>query len=275
MNAIAPYLDLIGYDGTLAPSFNTLRQLHVQHTQTIPFENLSPLTGMEVRLDIPSILDKFTIRRRGGYCFEHNGLFQYVLEQLGFKSTGLAARVRLNVPDDVITARTHMLLLVEADGEQWIADTGFGGMTLMAPIRFAMDEAQDTPHGQYRLTCEGGIYRLEARVREEWKILYVFDLVKHYRPDYEVSNWYVSRHPASHFVKDLVVARAAEEGRHVLYNTQYSFYPQAGEAEKRQVYSVTEIKELLEHVFHIRASEAAGLDAKLDALIAAKSNKGL
>lgn len=268
MRAIAPYLDRIRYDGTLAPSFNTLRQLHVQHTQAIPFENLSPLTGMEVRLDIPSIFDKFTVRKRGGYCFEHNAIFQYVLEQLGFRSIGLVARVRLNVPDDVITARTHMLLQVEAEGEQWIADTGFGGMTLTAPIRFVMDEAQDTPHGQYRLTCESGLYRLEARVKEEWKILYVFDLTPHYRPDYEVSNWYVSRHPNSHFVKELIVARAAEEGRHVLHGTQYSFYPHAGDMKKRQVCSVTEIKELLEYVFSIRTSEAPGLDAKLEALIA-------
>lgn len=274
MKDIAPYLDLIGYDGTLAPSFNTLCQLHLRHTQSIPFENLSPLTGTEVRLDIPSLLEKFTIRRRGGYCYEQNTLFQYVLEQLGFHTTGLAARVRLNASDDVITPRSHMLLLVEADGERWIADTGFGGMTLTAPIRFAMDEAQDTPHGQYRLTCENGIYRLEARVKDEWKILYAFDLAQHYAPDYEVGNWYVSRHPSSHFVTSLVVALAAKEGRHILHGTQYSFYPLAGEAEKRQVDSVDDIKELLESVFHIRTSEAAGLDARLAALLAAEEKAG-
>lgn len=274
MKDITPYLDLIRYAGTLAPSSNTLRQLHLRHTQSIPFENLSPLTGMEVRLDIPSLFEKFTTRRRGGYCYEHNTVFQYVLEQLGFNTIGLAARVRLNVPDGVITPRSHMLLLVEANGERWIADTGFGGMTLTAPLRFAMDVAQDTPHGQYRLTCESGIYRLEARVKEEWKILYVFDMAPYYPPDYEVANWYVSRHPTSHFVTSLVVARAAKEGRHILHDTQYSFYPLAGEAEKTQICSVNDIKELLENVFHIRTSEAAGLDAKLKALIAAEGKAG-
>lgn len=266
---ISPYLDLIHYDGVLAPSFDTLYQLHFRHTQTIPFENLSPFTAMEMRLDVASLLEKFTVHGRGGYCYEHNILFQYILEQVGFKTTGLAARVRLNVPDDVIAPRTHMLLLVEADGQQWIADTGFGGMTLTVPIRFAMDEVQDTPHGQYRLTRDNGVYRLETRVQEAWRILYAFDLTPNYLPDYEVSNWYVSRHPASHFVTHLVAARAAKEGRHVLHDTLYSFYPLAGEMEKRKLHSIDEIKGLLENTFHIGIAEVVGLDARLEALIVA------
>src|SRR5690606_26721689 len=156
MMDIAPYLGLICYEAPLVPSSDTLYQLHLRHTQTIPFENLSPLTGMEVKLDMPSLLEKFTLQRRGGYCYEHNTLFQHVLQQLGFNTVSLAARVRLNVPAEVITPRSHMLLLVEADGRQWIADTGFGGMTLTVPIRFVMDEVQDTPHGQYRLAGERG-----------------------------------------------------------------------------------------------------------------------
>tara|TARA_R110000850_G_scaffold277143_1_gene423541 strand:- start:33892 stop:34719 length:828 start_codon:yes stop_codon:yes gene_type:complete len=275
MTDIAPYLELIRYDGTLVPSSRTLYQLHLRHTHTIPFENLSPLTGEEVRLDIPSLLEKFTVRNRGGYCFEHNTVFQHVLQQLGFKTLNLAARVRLNEPDEVITPRSHMLLLVEADGQQWVADTGFGGMTLPVPIRFIVDEIQDTPHGQYRLGCDSRIYRLETQIKEEWKVLYMFDLAPHYPPDYEVYNWHVSRHPSSYFVTDLVAARAAKEGRHVLHDTQYSFYSLAGEVEKRQLHSVNEIKELLENTFRIRTDGVPKLDARLDALLTAGENSRL
>lgn len=239
------------------------------HTQSIPFENLSSFTGAEVRLDIPSLLEKFTVSGRGGFCYEQNTLFKYVLEQIGFKTLGLAARVRLNVPDDIVTPRSHMLLLVEADGEQWIADTGFGGMSLTVPIRFTTNEIQTTPHGQYRLTRESEFYRLEAYAKGEWKVLYLFDLTAHYPADYEVYNWYVSRHPGSHFVTSLVAARASKEGRHALSNTQYSFYPIGGEAEKKQLLSVNEITEILEHKFHIRTADVVGLDAKLSELITA------
>ena len=267
LKSIAAYLDQIQYDGVLTTTFDTLYQLHLRHTQSIPFENLSSYTGAQVRLDIPALLEKFTIAKRGGYCYEQNTVFQYVLEQIGFKTTGLAARVRLNVADDVITPRSHMLLLVEADGEQWIADTGFGGMTLTVPIRFAVDEIQHTPHGQYRLTRDREHYRLETRIKTEWTMLYVFDLTAHYAADYEVCNWYVSTHPSSHFVTNLVAARPERAGRHVLHDTQYSFYPLVGEAEKKQLGSVSEIKDLLDDVFRIRTAEVVGLDARLGKLI--------
>ncbi|ARU27931.1 arylamine N-acetyltransferase [Cellvibrio sp. PSBB006] len=264
---IAAYLDQIQYGGVLTTTFDTLYQLHLRHTQSIPFENLSPFTGTQVHLDIPALLEKFTVAKRGGYCYEQNTVFQYVLEQIGFRTTGLAARVRLNMADDVITPRSHMLLLVEADGEQWIADTGFGGMTLTVPIRFAVDEIQNTPHGQYRLTRDREHYRLETRIKNEWTVLYVFDLTAHYAADYEVCNWYVSTHPGSQFVTSLVAARPEQAGRHVLHGTQYSFYPLVGEAEKKQLGSVSEIKGLLEGVFRIRTAEVVGLDARLGKLI--------
>ena len=264
---IAAYLNHIQYDGALTPTFDTLYQLHLQHTQSIPFENLSPFTGAAVRLNIPALLEKFTIARRGGYCYEQNAVFQYVVEQIGFKTIGLAARVRLNVAEDVITPRSHMLLLVEANGEQWIADTGFGGMTLTAPIRFAIDDIQHTPHGQYRLTREHALYRLEARIKNLWTVLYVFDLTAHVAADYEVCNWYVSTHPSSHFVTSLVAARPEKAGRHVLHGTQYSFYSLAGEADKRQLSSVDDIKGVLEDIFRIHTAGVVGLDERLERLV--------
>lgn len=273
MKDIAAYLDHIHYGGTLAPRFDTLYQLHLRHTQSIPFENLSSFTGAEVRLDIPALLEKFTVLKRGGYCYEQNAVFQYVLEQIGFKTTGLAARVRLNVADDVITPRSHMLLLVEADGDQWIADTGFGGMTLTVPIRFAVDEIQSTPHGQYRLTRERELFRLETKIKEEWKLLYVFDLTAHHPADYEAYNWYVSTHPGSHFVTSLVAALPEKAGRHVLFDTQYSFYPLGAEPEKKQLNSVNEIKGVLENIFHIRTADVVKLDPQLEILIARMSTK--
>src|SRR5690606_25119751 len=145
MTDIAAYMELIQYKGPRQPTLEVLHALHVRHTRSIPFEGLSPLTGMAVELDIDSLMAKFTKQRRGGYCYEHNSLFQYVLRDIGFAVEGLAARIRMNVPDDVMTPRSHMLLLVEVEGETFIADTGFGRLTLTAPIRLIPDIVQDTP----------------------------------------------------------------------------------------------------------------------------------
>ncbi len=145
MTDISAYLEHIGYQGPRQPTREAFHELHVKHTRSIPFENLSPLMGQPIKLDSDALMDKFTRQRRGGYCYEHNLLFQHVLQVMGFSVEGLAARVRMNVPDEVETPRSHMLLLVEAAGDKFIADTGFGGLTLTAPIRFVADQMQETP----------------------------------------------------------------------------------------------------------------------------------
>lgn len=266
---IASYLDLIQYEGKREPTQAVLHDLHVRHTRSIAFENLSPFTGMTVDLSIDALMNKFTTQRRGGYCYEHNSLFQYVLQEMGFTTQGLAARVRLHVPDDVLTPRSHMLLLVEAEGETFIADTGFGGLTLTAPIRFVSDVVQDTPHGPYRLLRTGDDFCLQTKAKHAWQDLYIFDLVKHYPPDYEVFNWYTSSYPTSHFIDELIVARPAQAGRHALRNRQYSFYHLDGRAEKKLLNSVAEIKEVLENEFRIRTSGVPELDARLSAMLTA------
>ncbi len=266
MTDISSYLKLIQYEGPRQPTLDVLHELHVKHTHSIPFENLSPFTGMAVDLGIDALMDKFTRQRRGGYCYEHNSLFQYVLQEMGFTAKGLAARVRMNVPDGIATPRSHMLLLVEAEGEKFIADTGFGGLTLTAPIRFVVDIVQDTPHGPYRLLRQGEAFCLQTKVRNAWQDLYVFDLMQHYQQDYEVFNWYTSTHPKSIFVNNLIAARPVLGGRHILHNRQYSFYHLDGRAEQRLLNSVSEIKELLETEFRIATSGAPELGSRLTAM---------
>ncbi|MFW7343789.1 arylamine N-acetyltransferase [Pollutimonas sp. H1-120] len=266
---ISAYLEHIQYHGQRQASLKVLHELHIKHTQAIPFEALSPFTGLTVSLDIDALLDKFIKQKRGGYCYEHNSVFQHVLRNMGFTVDGLAARVRLNAEDGVLTPRSHMLLLVEVEGEQFIADTGFGGLTLTAPIRFMTDIVQDTPHGPYRLLGRGDAYCLQTKTRGEWQDLYIFDLMRHYPPDYEVFNWYTSTHPSSHFVNNLIAARPAPKGRHALLNRQYSFYHLEGRVEKKPLDSVEDIIDVLENEFRISTSGIPNLNDRLAAMIAA------
>lgn len=269
MTDISAYLEHIQYHGQRQATWKVLHELHVKHTQAIPFESLSPFTGQTVSLDIDAVLDKFTRQKRGGYCYEHNSVFQHVLRNMGFSAEGLAARVRLNAMDGVLTPRSHMLLLVEAEGEQFIADTGFGGLTLTAPIRFATDIVQDTPHGPYRLLNRDDAYCLQTKTRGEWQDLYIFDLMRNYPPDYEVCNWYTATHPGSIFVTNLIAARPAPTGRHALLNRQYSFYHLDGRVEKKLLDSVEGIMDVLENEFRISTSGMHNLKARLAAMLIA------
>ncbi len=157
------------------PTVEALRTLHLAHNCAVPFENLDVLLPREIQLDETALEEKLLYARRGGYCFELNGLFERALRDIGFNVRSLLGRVILSHPAS-LPPRTHRLLLVDVEDEQWIADVGFGGQTLTAPLRLQAEIAQQTPHGEYRLMQEGSTWILQFRHHEHWQSMYCFDL---------------------------------------------------------------------------------------------------
>lgn len=262
------YFERIGYEGPQTATEQTLRTLHELHPQAIPFENLNPFLGIPVNLDHESLYQKLIHDGRGGYCFEHNLLFKHILETLGFRVKSLAARVLWNVPEGEITARGHMLLLVEVKGKTYISDVGFGGSTLTSPLLLEKDRIQETPHESHRLIeSKNGDYILQSMIKEEWKSLYRFDLQEHFLADYKVTNWYLSNHPESHFVTGLIAARPEPGRRYTLRNNRFSLHNLNGETEKKEINTVSELRRTLEKHFLITLSDKKGIDEALGKLI--------
>src|SRR5438552_5613549 len=127
--ALDAYLARIGYTGPREPTPAVLEAVHLAHATHIPFENLDIQLGRPILLDLASLQAKLVHGRRGGYCFEQNTLFAAALEQLGFRVTRLAARVRIGATR--LSPRTHMTLKVDVDEGSWLADVGFGGAGLL------------------------------------------------------------------------------------------------------------------------------------------------
>jgi N-hydroxyarylamine O-acetyltransferase len=217
---LAAYLVRIGYEGALDATLETLRALHVRHASSVPFENLDVQLGRPIRLDLGSLQEKIVTKRRGGYCFEQNTLFAAVLRRLGFRVTTLSARVRYMTTE--IMPRTHMLLRVDVAEGAFIADVGFGGHGLVAPLRLAPGLEQEQYFDTYRLIDEGGSYGLEARFEERFAPLYGFTLEESFPVDYELANYYTSTHPSSRFVQMLVAAKWTDTGRHTLRNREHT-----------------------------------------------------
>jgi N-hydroxyarylamine O-acetyltransferase len=263
------YFARIGYGGRFAPTLETLQQIHALHAAAIAFENLSAFLGEPIKLDLESLQQKLVAAGRGGWCFEHNTLFRHVLRGIGFDVTPLAARVRWNVPANVTTPRSHCLLRVKLAGGDYIADVGFGGQSLTAPLRLEPDLEQRTPHEPFRLRRDTDKYTLESRLAGEWHALYVFDLQEQLQPDFEVSNWYLAHHPQSQFVTGVIAARAAADCRHALRNTRYAVHYPDGTTERRALTEVGEYLGLLTDTFRIRLPESAALERKLAALLEA------
>jgi N-hydroxyarylamine O-acetyltransferase len=260
---LSAYLTRIGYHGAAAPRLETLREIHRLHPQAVAFENLNPLLRWPIRLDAKSLQEKLVAQRRGGYCYEHNLLLKHALERIGFRVTGLAARVLRNQSEDAIRPRTHMLLQVDLDDEMWIADVGFGGLTLTGPLRLIEHVPQPTPHEPFRLTRLAGDYAVQAEVRGAWRTLYRFDLQEQVLPDYELASWYLSNHPESHFVQRLIAARTEPQRRYALSNNELAVHEVNGETVRRKVTSAAALREVLRETFGIALPESDELDAKL------------
>jgi N-hydroxyarylamine O-acetyltransferase len=205
----AAYLDRIGAEPPAAINAETLRDLHRAHQLTVPFENLSIHLSERISLAADDLIDKIVRRRRGGFCYELNGMFALLLEALGAGVTRVAARVHgdggFGPPFD------HLALIVRpADGSgPWLADVGFGSHTVY-PLHLDSRTDQDDPAGSFRIAeAPGGDidvlkdgkpqYRIETRER---------DLV-----DFVPTCWYQQSSPASHFTQGTICSRLTEHGR--------------------------------------------------------------
>lgn len=212
------YLRRIGYGGSLKPTLEVLEALHLAHATHIPFENLDILLGRPIQLDLVSLHRKLVLGRRGGYCFEQNLLFASILQSIGFSVARLAARVRYRTHR--VLPRTHMLLLVSIDAEDWIADVGFGLAGLLTPLLFAAGEETRQSSWTYRIVQERGDWVLQWQQDGSWVDLYEFSLVPQQMADYEMANYYTSTHPDSRFTQTLTVQRIAPDVRYLLRNRE-------------------------------------------------------
>jgi N-hydroxyarylamine O-acetyltransferase len=215
------YLDRLGRTGgrtSAPPTRKTLAALMRAHIRAIPFENLDPLSGRAPSLKLDDLAGKLVSGNRGGYCYEHNTLFDAVLRELGFRVTLHAGRVLLGAREGMIRPRTHMLLFVHFDDEPapYVADVGFGSIgCLLEPIRLVADaELEDTPRRHRLVRGEPGdgppapgYWVLQAHSARQWVGQYAFTEELFQPPDYQVFNWYVATYPDSPFRRALYVQR--------------------------------------------------------------------
>lgn len=257
---LAAYFTRIGYTGSQAPSLATLNALMERHVQCIPFENLDVLLNRPISIEPAAIEDKLVQQRRGGYCFEHNTLFMSVLETLGYAVTAISARSRYLRSGRDSLPRTHVFLRVELEDESYLVDVGFGGLSLTATLRLALDVSQDTPHEPRRIVSEGhwdgfklrapeAVLVHQAHFADTWHDLYEFTLEPMLPIDREMGNWYTSAHPKSHFREHLMVALATPNGRVTLSDAELTWRQRDGSAKSRVLRTHRELRDTLAERF--------------------------
>ncbi|ROQ34807.1 N-hydroxyarylamine O-acetyltransferase [Streptomyces sp. PanSC19] len=258
------YLARIGYDvgryGELAPDLRTLTALHRAHVAAVPFENLDVALGRPVPLDLKSLQAKLVERRRGGYCYEQNSLFAAALERIGFQVAGRGARNRTR--GATLPPVTHALLAVTVEGEQWLADVGFGWQGLLEPVPLWDGARVEQGGWTFGVHVEDeGVHVLRSLRPGGWKDLYAFSPQAYHPGDFTVLNHYSSSHPQSRFLGQVVAQRPGAGAGRSLLRATFSILRPDGSAEERIV-TADELAATLETEFGIEldAEERAGLE---------------
>lgn len=254
------YLKRINYAGSIAPTLETLEMVHRLHPAAIPFENLDPLMERPVRLGLSDLEQKLIVERRGGYCFEHNLLLKAVLETMDFSVTPLAAGVLWTHEEGYEPAAlSHMALLVDLGGVPYLADVGFGGQVMTAPLKLRAGLEQQTPNERYRLTGGEPVWQLDSEIAGEWKPLYRFELTPRSFDDFVAMN-----DPAmALFRDDLAAARVEGPKRLALHNARLRTH-EGGETTTRMLTNLLEIREVLTNMFGIQLPDTDKLDPALE-----------
>ncbi len=196
---LSRYLERIGLDSAPNPDEEGLFRTHVAQAFSIPFENLDIHLGRPISLNPEVLIPKILDQRRGGYCFELNGIFCKALRSLGFTVRPQMARVLYGRPDP--GPRTHEVLIVTVSGTKWLADTGFGGPGLRAPVPLIPAHICEQYGERYRLRQDAKLGMvLQKETQGFFLDLYSFDenelTLEH---DIETGNHYTSTSPLSIF----------------------------------------------------------------------------
>jgi N-hydroxyarylamine O-acetyltransferase len=207
------YLARIGWQGEASATEATLRALHRAHMFSVPFENLDIGRGVPIVLDRGRLYDKLVTRRRGGFCYELNGLFAELLRALGYEVTLLSARVFDGGQPG--PEYDHLVLRVAGGelGEAYLADVGFGA-SHVEPLRFVTEVEQSDPAGQFRLVEAEGAWQMQDRDETgAWQPQHAFSLTPRRLADFEAMCRYQQTSPQSHFTQKRICSRATPEGR--------------------------------------------------------------
>ncbi|MDD9268277.1 arylamine N-acetyltransferase [Paenibacillus sp. GCM10023248] len=225
---IQNYLDRIGFTGSLDGSAKTLAELQERHLHSVPYENLDIVERKALSLDPQDLYHKIVTRRRGGYCFELNALFGWLLREAGYPVTDWVARFWRD-ESLLPPKRRHHVLKVEAEGINYLCDVGVGGIVPRRPLALIEDVAQQQGEECYRLTRDAAYgWELGELKNGEWNRLYTFTEEPQLPHDYLFASYWCEHAPDSIFNKYPIIAIRTSEGRNTVSNQEFRIFTSSG-----------------------------------------------
>lgn len=245
-----PYLERIRIKTIRRTNYAFLAQLQLNHLMAVPFENLDIRQGIKIILDERRFYEKIVHRHRGGFCYELNGLFCWLLAELGFSVSMASGRVYI-APDDRFSPEfDHMVLLVQMD-KTFLVDVGFGDC-FRKPLALP-DGLEEDVSGMYRIVPplpDQDVYLLQRRDKDKWQSVYSFTLYPRQLIDFSEMCVFNQTSPNSHFTQQTICSAATEKGRVTLSEDSLTI-TEDDNLQKKPVDSREMFQQLLADIFEI------------------------
>lgn len=248
------YLNRIQYTGDTRPKLETLRALHRAHMMHVPFENLDIHVGRWIELNEEKLFHKIVGERRGGFCFEQNGLFHRILTDMGYAVYRVGARVHRGDGTYGI-ADGHMALIVTLDETRWLVDVGFGD-SFTQPLELAHQRIQTIDGHNFRVEIQPGFVNYSRETQTDvWEIQYQFTLNARPLSHFEEACHYMQTSPQTHFTQKRICSKVTPYGRLTL-SDQTLIETRDGQRQKRQLASEAAVDDVLLRHFGIDLTPA-------------------
>jgi|LSQX01.3.fsa_nt_gb N-hydroxyarylamine O-acetyltransferase len=224
----AAYLNRIGFKGEVNNDYLCLKQLQFCHLFSIPYENIDIVSDKPIKLDVDSLFEKIIVKRRGGYCFELNGLFGALLSALGFNVTDCMARFLKGETE--IPMRRHRVLKVKCPDGSFLCDVGVGIACPIYPVRLDTEEIQHIGNEQYKITYDNFLGTIINQCyKGVWDRFFSFTDEPQLDIDYIMPSFYCEKHPNSIFNKSDMLAILNEYGeKHSISGSQLTYWDKDG-----------------------------------------------
>jgi arylamine N-acetyltransferase len=214
--SVQAYLNRINYQGPTDISLKTLFALQEAHISSVPYENLDILAGKHNSLAPACLYDRIVVKHRGGYCFELNGLFAWLLGKLGFQLVEYFGRPLKYEPIEIPMCR-HRISRVEIEGKPYIADVGWGHFGFRWPLLFEEGLEQDQGGEKFRIVSHEKLgWVVQGLYKGEWSKIFSFSEDPHQPIDFFQPHWYCITHPDSIFRNSTMVYIRTTEGRNTI-----------------------------------------------------------
>ena len=209
------YLKRIKFEGEIQLNLEGIKKLMQSQIFSVPFENIDVQAGKAISLIGDDIVNQIVTKNRGGYCYQINGIFSLMLQEIGLPHYYIAVRPLVN-PDP--NAKTHLAIIATIENEEYLIDLGFGGNSIREPLKLSEigTEIQHDWDTFSLVKTDENEFLLQILIGKEWTNLYSFDLTPQRWIDFKPANYYNYSNPDSVFTQKLIVVLQNPSGKKIL-----------------------------------------------------------